>query len=133
MARDPFLMALVLADNVVPDPNSGKNYILGTITRLFAKELPARMNQIAIYLCIGDAQDCSRLMVEVLGLKDETVIFKQDLPPLPERRGSDALELSICLGGVTFPEFGTYEFRIWTDGRYIGSRRFAVEPWPEEA
>ena len=128
--RDPVLIALVLADNVVPDPNSGKNFILGTITRLFAQNLPVRMNQISLYICIGDAQDCRKPAIEVVNLKDEKVLMHQDLPSLPENRRTDLLELSIGLAGVQFPEYSSYDFRVWMDGKFIGGRKFAVAPWP---
>jgi hypothetical protein len=130
--RDPVMHALVLADNVVPDPNSGKNFILGTITEFRSRKLPARMNQISIYLCIGDAQDCRQPTVEVVDLKDEEVLIKKKLPPLPKKPRGDVLELSISFGGVRFPEYGPYEFRVWMDGKYIGGRKLTISPWPEQ-
>jgi len=132
MARDPVLLALIIADNVVPDPNSGKNFILGTINQLFANRTPTRVNQISIYVAVGDAHDCRQPTLEIVQLKDEKIIMKRELPPLPGKPARlDVMELAIGLGGVEFPEYGGYEFRLWMDGKFLGGRKFTVKQWPK--
>ena len=132
MARDPILLAMVLADNVAPDPNSGKNFILGTITRMFAHSLPARMNNISIYVCVGDAQDCRVPAIEIVNLKDNSTLVRKNLPALPKRATVGEIELAINLGGIQFPEHGFYEFRVWMDNKFVGARKFSVAPWPKQ-
>lgn len=122
----PVLLAMVVADLVVRDPNSGKVSILGTFTHIRGPSAPIVMRSMAVYVCFADAMGPYHLRLECLGLAEHEVVGFAEMQGFESHDRLAVHEIGITIDNVTFPKFGEYEFRFSAGGEFLGSRKVAV-------
>ena len=123
----PLLVAVVICDTAVEDPNSRKKTLVGIFDRVWVREFPTR-RQLSLYLKVADS----------LGHYDVQVKFVQVSTGEMLNEVSGKMEASDRLAsGDFFIPFdleisseGRYEFQIWFNGMYIGQTFLDASPMP---
>jgi uncharacterized protein DUF6941 len=128
--QPPDVLAMVLADAVLHDVGSGKFYINGTYSVIFANDFPVLYPLIVVYLAVTNGHGRTPIKVKLVDV-DET------REPIFENEGvlefSDplqVLETVFAVRGVRFPEPGEYRLQIFGAGQYLRERRLQVIPVP---
>lgn len=148
----PVLQALILADQLYQDKDTGKMVIAGTFTKYIVSEqkretevvevekqneesepLPQIGNMLIIgksgspfaYICLTDVREEANLELRYVDLTDNTALMKADL----NVRCNDplqAVELKIPLPQLPCPHVGAYALELLYDDELLGSWRLTV-------
>ncbi len=133
MPHPPRLQALILADQIYADAQTGKKVIAGTFNRLWAASFPALFGRKTYaYVSLTDLRAKVSLVLRYVDNQDLSVLMEST--PL-EVEGSDALatlELNIEIPPFPMPHPGSYSFELHANGENIGSVRMRVEQRPQE-
>lgn len=132
MKRIPIVNAFLVCDSVSRDALTGKMSLFGIFKVVFAQQVPATHPSLALYVCLTDAEGEYELWVDVVYVPKNARIAR--FPPI--EHGSlrvtsnnplDYAEVVFDIRGLTFSEFGEYEFRLFIDGRPMALRRIWVK------
>lgn len=123
----PLLVAAVICDTAVEDPNSRKKTLVGIFDRVWVQNFPTR-RQLSLYLKVADA----------LGNYDVQVKFIQVSTGEMMNEVSGKMEASDRLASGDFfipfdleiPSEGRYEFQIWFNRMYLGQTFLDAGPMP---
>jgi hypothetical protein len=122
------VLALIVADYVHRDENSGSFTILATRSAIGAREFPWRHARLAVYAALTDGRSDTTLQLRLVDveaarepvLEYETVI--QFMDP------TDDVEVVFHLSDLVFPEPGDYRLQLFTAGQLLCERRLLVIP-----
>lgn len=141
----PVLQALVVADRVYEDRNTGKKIIAGTFNRFwFSKAPPVREVQLAdgtklkqipggmhggspyAYICLVDVCKDTKLSLHFVNLTKNTSLFTAQLEvSSPDRL--QPIEVVLPLPPLPIQEPGTYALEVVCEGEILGSWRITAE------
>ena len=148
----PVLQALVLADQLYQDKDTGKMVIAGTFTRYIVSpqeretevaevgkenEESERIPQIGnmpiigkssspfVYICLTDVRGEANLELRYVDLTDNTALMKADLN-VRCKDPLQAVELKVPLPQLPCPHFGAYALELLYDDELLGSWRVTV-------
>jgi len=157
----PVLQALLLADHIYQDRDTGKMVIAGTFTGVAvsqrnkeqesaevdkenqASELPPQLGNTPLigqigspyaYICLTDMREEANLELRFVDLTDSTALFRVDLN-VQCKNPLQAVELKIPLPKLPMPHFGAYSFELLCEDELLGSWRVtmtSVEDLAEE-
>ena len=123
----PLLVAAVICDTAVEDPNSRKKTLVGIFDRVWVRDFPTR-RQLSLYLKVADA----------LGRYDVQIKFVQVSTGEMLNEVSGKMEVSNRLASSDFfipfnleiASEGRFEFQIWFNGSYLGQTFLDASPMP---
>ncbi len=128
--QPPDVLAMVLADTVLHDVASGKFYIEGTYSVIFAQEFPLVYPSIVVYLSITGGHGRTPVKMRLVDVDEND-------DPIFEAEGqfdfADPLQVvdMVLVGrGVRFPSPGEYRIQIFGAGQFLRERRLQVIPAP---
>jgi hypothetical protein len=123
---EPIALAMVLCDGIHIDPGTGKRTLLGLFNSACSSELPAKINQLAVYCCITECNGETPFTFKVVDVNEER-------DPIFETEGNmrcddplGIIELDLVMGGVEFPEYGEYRFQLLSAGHPLMERKLMV-------
>lgn len=127
----PIALAMVLCDGVHRDRGSGKVYVLGTFSTIFASTFPAMHPHFVVYIQLTDGHQNCDLTLKLAQLKpdelDGTPLQEATLPVMfADRRA--VVELAIGFANVVLPEAGEYRVILEVGGILIMERRLLALP-----
>jgi len=127
MAR-PIVTAIVVCDNVYRDTATQKCVLSGTFTTINGVAFPARHGHAAIYVALTDISECG--IVQVVFRTDPEHNVVAALPgwkieKIPEDR-TETIEICGNIAGLPLPSEGRYEFAVFWNDSFIGSKRISV-------
>ena len=127
----PVLHAAVLCDKAIAERVTNKWTLVGTFTTIYSNNFPAVHPELALYLCVSDAEGRYPLSVEIDHLGVETT--KTVLVP-PEAGAAwtahnrlEVYEEAFLLRGLTFHATGKYMLRVLLDGHVVGEKPIWVK------
>jgi Family of unknown function (DUF6941) len=137
MTHQPILQALVLADHVYADAQTGKKVIAGTFNRLWARSFPTQFSRSTFaYISLTDIRGKVSLELRYVDNEDLNLLLKAE--PL-EIEGNDplaTLEFAMAIPPFPMPHPGSYSFELHTNEEKLGAVRVIVsqiqEPEPEQ-
>lgn len=121
----PKLAAMLVCDQVIKDEATKKSSIIGVFDKIFAGEFPAAHAALTVYVSVIDAEGVYRLRLEMVRVHDAMTIGRGEAEVAVGDRFSPA-EWMFDLRGLVFHGPGAYEFRLWANDRFIGSKSFSV-------
>ena len=131
----PACNAMLICDQAVQEGATGKTSLVGIFENISAHQYPARCGFITVYAKLTDAQGEYRIRLELISLGDFTVIGQREFRATIGDRMVPA-ELVFQIGGLVFEKPGRYEFRLYANERWVGSKSLylvqAAEPIPPE-
>jgi hypothetical protein len=124
----PEVLALLIADHVHRDDNTGKLFILGTRSSIGAPALPWNHPRLAIYAALTDGRGETAVQVRLVDVDEarppvveyETMVNFQD--------PTEDVEVGFILTDLVFPEPGDYRLQLFSGGQLLRERRFLVIP-----
>jgi hypothetical protein len=128
----PSLNAMLICDLAIQEQATGKTSVIGVFENISAPQFPARCGFVFVYAKIGDAQGEYRLRLELVRLEDMAIIGQGQLSATFANRMVPS-ELVFQLGGLAFERPGGYEFRLYANDRWVGSKPLRLAQAPEGA
>jgi hypothetical protein len=126
----PALNAMLICDVAFQDEASGKTSLIGVFETVTAFQFPARHGRLCVYAKLTDAQGEYRLRLELVRLEELKVVGRGQLGATFADRMT-AIELSFQLWDTFFEAPGRYEFRLYANDRWVGSKSLNVIQAPE--
>lgn len=129
----PICLAMILCDAVHQDPASGKSFILGTFSTIFAETFPAKHPSLWVFIQLTNGHGEAPLEFKISQLVPE------DLNPPPLFRGAipcvfrdrqDVVDLFIKLDNLVLPKEGGYRLILEMQGTLIIERRLRAAHTP---
>jgi hypothetical protein len=120
-ARDvkPQVRAILLADQVYRDEETGKCIIAGTFNRINADHYPATHPSSVLYLNLTDFEGKGELKIRIANDSDGTTLHEVSFEvESVNRLGS--CEVTLRLNNLTFPNPGKYSLEVYMQDEYLG-------------
>lgn len=118
----PVLVALLLADKVFREMETGKVHVAGVFNQINSNKIPVMVPTFSIYFAITDLLEGNhKLDLEIRYMESGTRLVKLDREfrsPGP----LEVLEMNFCLNMVNFTEEGSVELILSVGGEIIGNR-----------
>jgi hypothetical protein len=130
----PALNAMLICDLALQEQVTGKTSLVGIFETVSAYQFPARHGFLSVYVKLTDVQGEYRLRLEFVQLDELKVVGQGQLRATFADRMAPA-ELVFQIGDIVFGREGPYEFRLYANDRWVGSKslnvRQASEPRPQ--
>lgn len=115
----PFLVAALVCDVAVADPNTGKKNLVGIFDHVRSEKFPTDV-RMSLYLKLTDAEGYYPIEVEYVFVNDDTVLHRVDHEINVEDR-TVSMDFVIPSSPLPIPYPGRYEFRIKASGMFLGN------------
>ncbi len=118
---------MLVCDQTIREADTDKVSLVGIIDRVFGREFPLLWSRpTTVYARVTDAEGEYAIGLELIRLEDEQMIGRVDsTATLPDRMASHEIIFNLD-GGLLFERPGTYEFRLFADGRHLRRMAFTV-------
>ena len=118
---------MLVCDQAIREVETNKVTLVGITHRVFGPEFPLlRSRPTTVYARVTDAEGEYEIRLELVRLEDEQTIGRVDsTATLPDRMASHEIIFNLD-GGLLFERPGTYEFRLFANGRHPGRMAFSV-------
>lgn len=126
----PALNAMLICDQALVEEATAKSTLIGVFETVSAFQFPARHGPLCVYAKLTDAEGDYRIRLELVRLEDLSPIGRGRFTATFHNR-MHASELIFQLYGLAFPEPGRYEFRLFANDRWVGSKTLNVVRAPE--
>ncbi len=126
--QPPEVLALLIADHVHRDEETGKFFVLGTRASIGAAAFPFRCPSLGFYAAMTDGRAETAVKLRLIDAEearepilefDTTVNF---LDP------TEDVQVAFRLSDLVFPEPGDYRWQLFGAGQFLRERRFLVIP-----
>ncbi len=126
----PACNAMLICDQAVQEGATGKTSLVGVFENVSAHQYPAHCGLFTVYAKLTDAQGEYRIRLELISLGDFTVIGQKEFRATIGDRMVPA-ELVFQIGGLVFEKPGRYEFRLYANERWVGSKSLSLVQAPD--
>jgi hypothetical protein len=127
MAEVPYLVGILLCDQVVVDQGTLKKTVVGIHDRLFALQLPTA-RPCGLYARFADLGGDYRLLIRVVrlaGQSEELIMAMEGDVKAPNPLVHT--ELALNLPVIQYPQLGKYEFQVFLNDIFMGRAVLTVE------
>jgi hypothetical protein len=133
MPYKPVLQALVLADYVYVDAQTGKKVIAGTFNELVAQEFPSQFPRVNYaYLCLSDVHGRAMLDLRYVDLASGEPLMQLDGVCVEAESPLDSTELIVEIPEFPMPHAGPFALEVHCRGEILGFLRINVRKVEEE-
>ena len=147
----PVLQALVLAEHVYTDGDSGKKIIAGTFDHILFKPIAELIQEVELpsgekkrfipggmhsgspyaYISLTDVIEGTELTLQFVNLTRNTVLLEKELTVNSNDR-LRTVEIVAPLPALPISEAGVYALQVVCDGQILGSHRLIAEELPDQ-
>ena len=120
----PFLMAVLVCDAAIANPNTGAHNLLGIFNRVKAAEFPVKRT-CSLYFQIADAQGHYKFDLRYVRVSTDEVLVQGDGTITVNDR-LDTPDFCIQWPPLVIPAPDRYEFQIWANSMFLGSTSFVA-------
>src|SRR4029077_16113958 len=121
----PSIKALLVCDSIAQELGSGKKSVIGIFDRILAGSVPCTHPQLAVYFSAIDAEGSYKFRLDLVMVNTEKVIARGEVS-IDVRNRFEPVDGAIILQGLTFPEAGKYEFRLYANGTFRESKEITI-------
>lgn len=122
----PVVRAILLADQVYQDVQSGKFVIAGTFDQIHLHELPGAHVSTCLYVNLADFHGTHALQVRLVRLEDGFEVGRSGEMPIDQEDRARHAEFSVPLPPMEFDRTGPYAIEVLWDGQLLGECRIQV-------
>ena len=127
MSVKPVLQALVLADHIYIDSNTGKKIIAGTFNQLNAHEFPTDFGApLYVFLSMTDVHGSAKVELRFVDLSSEEIQMAMSDLVIQAPNPLDTVELVVEVPSLPMPHPGVFSFEVWVGNDLIGSLRVSI-------
>ena len=114
----PLLVAAVICDVAVDDPNTRKKTLVGIFDRVWARDFPTHRS-LSLYVKIADALGRYNMQLKVVNIStgEQLAPISSEVVVLDKLQTTECL---IHLQNMPMPTEGRYEFQLWFNDMYAG-------------
>lgn len=125
-APHPALLAMLVCDQAIREVGTNRVTLVSIFNNIAASRFPfAYRAPLAVYARLTDAAGAYRFRLELVRQEDEHAIGQADVETtIPDRMGTH--ELTFQIRAIDFERPGRYEWRLFANGRYLGSMVMVV-------
>jgi hypothetical protein len=128
MTAIPKTNAMLLCDQVITDRATNKKSLIGVFENINAGDFPCIHHALSVYVKLTDAQGTYKFKLELIDLKQDSIIAKGELPqPVDIESPLLTHELVFNMKNLQFLHPGEYEFRIFANDRIFGQKTFLMK------
>jgi hypothetical protein len=131
----PVVRAILLADQVYQDQQTGKFVIAGTFDQIFVPEFPGTHASTSLYINLGDFHGTHQLIVRLVRLEDGFEMGNSGGVEIQQDDRARHAEFHVRLPPMEFDRAGPYAIEVVWDGNLLGECRIQVaeaKPGDEE-
>ena len=126
MSHPPSALALVVCDQILNEPGTGKFTLVGLFSTILAGAFPCVHPRMAIYLALTDGYGASRVRLRLIDGATEAVEIWSGQLDLNFTDPRAVNETYLMSGPLTFPQAGEYRLRVEGPSGIIMERRIQV-------
>ena len=127
MAIKPILQALLLAERVYFDGESGKGVIAGTFDSLSPSVFPNEFRQVSYaYLSLTEVHGKVDLLLRYVDLKTNEILMQYGPVQVSANDPLSSVELRIGIPFLPMPHEGVFALEVYAADELIGSHRVTV-------
>jgi len=122
----PTLLALLVCDQVIQEPMSGKHSLLGLFSRISTKEFPCQYPEFHVFISLTDGHGKASGQLRMVRKEAE-----EESPPQMQLSGTiefpsplAIVELVFKIVDLSLPAPGRYSCDFYCNGVLLGSRPF---------
>lgn len=122
----PVLIAVLVCDTAVADPNTGKKTLIGVFDRINVGRFPTQ-HPMSVYVKLTDAEGYYRVNIKFVQVSTGRALASAD----GELQAKDRLlstDVHIGFPPLPIPEAGRYEFQVWANSTYLGGTSIDAVP-----
>ncbi len=132
-ADDTRLQALLLADHIYRDQDSGKYVVAGVFHQMNVNKFPSNFSRtIGIFASIYGLTGKAAIDIEFVDLLDEEVLMSTNAMEIFCENPNSPVEFAIEVPPLPLPHPGQYLFRLIANGTLLGSTALNVNPVKEQ-
>lgn len=125
--QHPKLQAIVLADRIYADQQTGKKIIAGTFNTLSSTRFPCKYNTTTFaYICATNVRGRAPLHLRYVDLKTNEILFRSGELELLSQGPLESIELIVEVPPFPMPHPGVFVFEVVSREEPIGSYRILV-------
>lgn len=127
-ATVPKVQAIVLADHIYVDPQTGKMTLIGTFNRLWAKSFPSVFSRpTALYVNLTNIRGQVQVDMRWVDLADGSVLLSSPTLDVVADDPLTSAELLIEVPPFPLPHAGVYAFELFGNDERLGGMRIKVD------
>ena len=126
----PYPLAMVVCDMIWQDRTTGKYFLLGTFSEIYASSFPAVHPSLCIYAELTDGLGPMPVTIRIVDVdanRDEIASSQSEVTFEDPRA---ILQVSALLGQLRFPEPGEYRIQLFANEEFLIERRIFVRLKP---
>jgi hypothetical protein len=124
----PEVLALVLADHIHHDEQSGKLFILGTRSLIWASSFPWDHPVLAVYAVLVDGRGDLALRFRLVDVDEAREAVTEEEVEVTFPDPITELEITMAFTDLVFPEAGEYRLQLLVGEELLRERRLLVLP-----
>jgi hypothetical protein len=126
MPAAPYALAMLVCDGLHLDPMTGKTYVMGCFSKVFAREFPATQ-AMCVYAILTDGYGKVPVIVRIVDVDaaDEPLFEAKAEVEFTDPRMM--VELTFGPEGVTFPAPGEYRIQLFAGPEFVIERRIVLQ------
>lgn len=126
----PYPLAMVVCDMIWEDRTTGKYFLLGTFSEIYASSFPAVHPSLCVYTELTDGLGTMPVRIRIVDVdeKGEEIASSQSDVTFEDPRS--ILQASVLLRQLRFPEPGEYRIQLFAGGEFLIERRIFVRLQP---
>jgi hypothetical protein len=122
----PEVLALVLADHIHHDDETGKLFILGTRLQIWARSFPLDHPALAVYAALVDGRGNITLRFRLVDSDEEGEVVAEEEAEVTFDDPLTELQVVVSFNELVFPEPGEYRLQLFAGGQFLRERRLMV-------
>src|SRR5437773_6997486 len=112
---------MLVCERTIREQQTNKTSLIGLFGRVASAGFPMQyIGGLSVYARVTDAEGRYQMRLELVRLDDEQAIGRGEVVAEIESR-MGAHELTYNIPGLVFERPGTYEFRLFANGLFVGS------------
>jgi len=122
----PKLDAILVCDAIVNEAGTNKKTLIGIFENICTPTLPCKHYKLSVYVKFTDAQGKYDFKLDLINLQANTIIGEGIVKGFEVVDKLTSSELVFNLLGLIFPNEGKYQFRIFANNKFFGSKTLSV-------
>ncbi len=116
----PYLLAILVCDSGIVDPNSGKKTLVGIFDQVIADKF-STSRWLSVYFKLSDAEGNYQFKIQYVQVETDNILAEVETSVLNIKSRLDIRDFLFTYPALLlFPVAGPYEFRLYANNMFLG-------------